>query len=733
MIFHPSALAIFLAITLPAAAAQAQAQAGNLKYDVSGQPGARGEAGQAGGSGAGYFRSCSGYSRHSPSDSRNGSHGRDGGDGGTAGSIDVTIGFVEGTDGKEVYIRGQKLVGSRLEQINDRVPTSSLRSLSFVANGGSGGSGGKGGDGGQGARGCDGSDGRSLFFSHNLNGENGGHGEDGGNGGDGGRGGRGGDAGSIKVTLAPGAELLAPLVAVEARPGQGGPSGREGMGGSGGRGGRGGSGSCEDGSSSWGWDKTDQEGRTIRCGRSGNSGQAGRSGKQGRTMASGSAGKAVQSSFVYSNGAPVTGRYRLQVAGLSYGQEIPDGVVEPKEELSLKAVTLRNTGNAPVPPAQYTVTLPGGLSLQLNQKRLDPGQTVQIPLETPLSLSAPAAGQVSVPATITLDHVRSGIDSLPEIPVLQPVTLVQSSDLNLTSLSRDGELQFTVRNQSQVAYGSESPIGRGLKLQLIPSGPGLPLIEVAPGRFEPMPERLELAIPQIAPGESRTIRLKVKAAPDWKPGQAFEISPQLAIERSRVAPAEGRASRLAYKIDPNDGLQKVFDVTELGVTCQFYKSLWFNYPVAAVSIIKEKGSDNVTVKIRLQDKREGPEYKTTMRQIPARLRESLLNERPFTSADLKALLEKAEGPRADRGWAFQKSKWDIRSCHAGKNRQGGHEIRASADGDIFQHLAMLNGQPDSTGSAVIESRVPAKRMVSSEANGPVRQPEAIPQPSRDAR
>lgn len=675
-------------------------------YDVSGR---KGDDGQSAGT---------------ANRSQNGYDGRDADDGASAGTIEATIGFVEGSNGKEVYIKGyrQRYPGEPMSAFEDRVPTSSLTSILFAANGGAGGTGGRGGAGGRGRDGADGSD--ASVFSFNYDGRDGEDGEHGGIGGRGGRGGRGGSAGSIKITLAPGAELLAPLVALKAEAGRGGEGGNGGEGGPGGEGGDKGRGICADGSRpnifSYGGDKiiTDAEGkevRRIRCGQDGDDGRDGNRGKSGMAGGDGSAGNQGNTAFAYANGKPVTGRYEVVARNWLLEQKVADGVVEPKEELKVSGVVLENRGNAPVPAATYTVEMAGGKRVAVAVDELPPGAKREIRLDSVATLEAPASGVTQIPMTLQLDALVPGTAPPPPARIAQPVELKSANDLNLTTASRDGEMVFTVANNSTRSYGAEGETARSLKLRLNPSGDHPPLVEVSPGNFQPITKQLEIDIPKLAAGESRQVRLKVKASENWRPGEEFSLTPSLAIADSKVAPQKLNPAKLAYSIDKNDGFKKNFSVRDLDVTCQYYHALWFNYPVESVSVRKKKNNDEIEVRVEIEGGKESPLYTIKLADVPEGFLRNVLNEKPFTSNQLLAFIQQVN--LEDKGPFYARSRWNVRSCYAAEDKVGKADTIKSA----ARRASQVNDREDHADAGMIGERT---RQVKREAA-------SAPQPQED--
>ncbi|MGZ6290411.1 MAG: COG1470 family protein, partial [Bdellovibrionota bacterium] len=301
-----------------------------------------------------------------------------------------------------------------------------------------------------------------------------------------------------------------------------------------------------------------------------------------------------------------------------------------------------------------------GKQVTVHMDELAPGAVREVKLETPVKLEAPAAGSTNIPASLRLNALAPGMDAPPAVSVEQPVALTQTSDLQLTSRVREGQLVFNVYNRSNKSYGAEGELGRDVKIQLNPTGANAPLVEVA-GEFQPLTKQLELPIAKLAPGETQQIRLNVKAPTGWKPGQEFSIETRLSIKDSKVAPVRGRSSAIAYKIDVNDGLNKQFSVQNLGVTCQYDHALWFNYEVKDIQITKPENADYVDVKVKLKGDKESPVYKIAVSEIPKGFLENVLKERNFTSYELRDFLQ-------GLGLPLKKpASWNISSCYAEKD------------------------------------------------------------------
>lgn len=688
----------------------ARADDGVVVFDASGDKGDDGDSGRSG---------RNGYSRNTrqADEGTNGERGEDGKD---AGEIEAEIGFVPGTDGKEVYIRGTKKDGprDRATTFDERIPTSKLRSIRFLANGGKGGDGGRGGDGERGSEGNDGAD-RSFVF-YDLDGGDGEDGQDGGDGGDGGVGGRGGNAGRVRVKLAPGAELLSPLVKVDAKAGPGGDGGRGGVGGNGGKGGDGGEGICEDGSRNdfvFGGYKDVDTGRRdsngypiterVRCGDDGRDGKMGKSGDQGRTGPSGNDGAPAEVNMNYADGKPINGGYELRAANWVIEESVKDGVVEPKETLKAKAVVFENTGKDPVPAANYKLDLPNGKELTVAVNPLQPGAKVTVDLPNPVVLDAPTIGDASIPLEVTLNHLNPGVRKAPTFPVQQPVEVVQVNNLDLTSKNREGEIAFRIVNRSNKTYGTGGDIARAVKLQLQSKSGNPPLVKVD-GKFKPLTEALELDVPKLAPGETRIVRVKVRAPDNWKPGQDAKLGSTLSIENSKVAPKVGDLMQIAYQIDRNDKIAKNFSVKDLGVTCQYYRALWFNYEIANISVNKPENGKFVEVRVELDGGKQSPVYKIALADVPAGFLDNVLNERPFTSNQLVDFVQTLNPPGKRGIFSDDNHGWHVRSCYAAENRTGQVDPESYA-AQQASRINEVNGSNDDHDSRVIHQFVNQKR------------------------
>jgi hypothetical protein len=664
-------LPLIASLTL-AQAPLAHAENGVLVFDVSGHKGDDGRPGPN-------------FSIRNSRRANDGGPGTKGEPGEDAGQIEAEVGFVPGTDGKEVFIRGKRKnsPGDTFSSFEERIPTSELKKIKFIANGGKGGTGGPGGLGERGEEGDDGSDRGAYSLSYSLDGGDAEDGQDGGFGGPGGPGGPGGDAGRIKIKLAPGAEVLSPMITTENNPGQGGNGGEGGEGGNGGKGGDGGEGICEDGSSNnigWifgGYKDVDTGRRNsngdiiyekVRCGKDGDDGRNGNKGQHGQELDRAPNGKMESSEYLYADGRDVKG-YELRAANWVIEESVKDGVVEPKETLKAKAVVFENTGKDPVPAANYKLDLSHGKEFTVAVQPLAPGAKVTVDLPSPVALDAPTDGNAAIPLEVKLDHLDPGVKKAPTFPVQQPVEVVQVNDLDLTSKKREGEIAFRIVNRSNKTYGTGGDIARSVKLQLQSKSGNPPLVKVD-GKFKPLTEALELDVAKIAPGETRIVRVKVRAPDNWKPGQDAKLGSTLSIENSKVAPKVGDLMQIAYQIDRNDKITKNFSVKDLGVTCQYYRALWFNYEIANISVSKPENGTHVEVRMELDGGKQSPVYKIALADVPAGFLDNVLNERPFTSNQLVDFVQTLNPPGKRGIFSDDNHGWHVRSCYAAENRVG---------------------------------------------------------------
>lgn len=216
--------------------------------------------------------------------------------------------------------------------------------IQLIANGGHGGNGGDGAPGRKGKNGINGQDATEFTIGTNgTDGQNGGHG------GSGGAGGSGGHGGDITVTVDEKNLDLLMLVTPENHGGRGGVGGDGGLGGVGGRGGAGGN--------SYSWSEitsytVDPEGNlqpmvTTRVNVGGVNGKDGLTGKKGATGNAGYDGSPGSYIIKVPKMGVYNERYDVQVINFTISSD--DGVIEPKETLSIPDLTLANMTHMPAP------------------------------------------------------------------------------------------------------------------------------------------------------------------------------------------------------------------------------------------------------------------------------------------------------------------------------------------------------------------------------------------------
>jgi hypothetical protein len=301
-----------------------------------------------------------------------GSRGHDGERAQSARPIFIDLHFEDDSDGGAAVIGDTARASGAMAYSRILAGDLGVSTLSIAARGGDGGDGGHGGRGADGHPGHDGRD--ATRHSH---GTDGGPGGPGGCGGDGGSGGAAGSGAPVVLSVPQeDMDLLMLVCSVDVSPGRPGAGGCGGSGGSGGPGGRGGS--------SYSWTESVERTRTVqRDGRSetetytdhvhhwhpgGSSGCNGRDGSSGSRGSSGSPGapgsyaiqvlQQQQKQQDWGGGGrsvPVSftapDRYNIIVSQFEpLGSE--DGILEPGEEFTLRALTLVNNGAMPTPSAQ---------------------------------------------------------------------------------------------------------------------------------------------------------------------------------------------------------------------------------------------------------------------------------------------------------------------------------------------------------------------------------------------
>jgi hypothetical protein len=219
-------------------------------------------------------------------------------------------------------------------------------------------------------------------------------------------------------------------------------------------------------------------------------------------------------------------------------------------------------------------------------------------------------------------------------------------------------------------------------------------------------QALNLDIPEIGAGETRILKVKVRAPENWKPGQDALLGASLSIENSKVDPVTTDPMQVAYRIDRNDKLQKNFSVKDLGVTCQYYRALWFNYAVNSISVTKPENAKYVEVRVELEGGKMSPVYKIALNAVPEGFLDNVLNERPFTSFELVDFLQGLEHP-GKRGLFTDGSRWNIRSCYAAENRRGQMDPESYA-AEQASRINLVNQDEDSNDGRVIEGHTAGK-------------------------
>ncbi|GIQ82233.1 hypothetical protein KIPB_003333 [Kipferlia bialata] len=306
-----------------------------------------------------------------------GTPGRDGTPGGNGKRVEVTV---ERLERGMTFCRGVRVHGTADGEALDHTYTLSGGESVVIdapgGRGGAGGDGGRGGDGGSGSPGVDGMAGTpglagDRMGGHGAPGGNGTDGTDGGDGGDPGNAGNGqdgGDGGAVVVSVCPADSDLLGLIGVSVPGGKAGlgghaaAGGRGGLGGCGGRGGEGGAPGV-----AYGYQIGDVSypgvdgvrGTHGVPGRSGEPGKAGVDGVSGGDGRDGGAGSVTyqltDSSGTVAETAPLP--YLPVLTGVSLGDRVGHGLVEPGSEVTVRGVSVHNVGGLPTPLKNTEVVL----------------------------------------------------------------------------------------------------------------------------------------------------------------------------------------------------------------------------------------------------------------------------------------------------------------------------------------------------------------------------------------
>lgn len=525
--------------------------------DVSGSPGTSGSNGTHGSGG-----SYGGYR------GENGRPGGNGTPGSNAGYIDV---HVLGGGRGVVRVRGKvQKPGGVVTPVEQSASGVILR-----ANGGNGGNGGRGGDGGTGGPGTTGSD-ATRYFS----GENGGNGGQGGDAGPGGHGRNGGDGGRITVRVNATDTHWLMRVRGEATRGGHGVGGSAGSPGSGGTGGQGGS------SMSWTEEipytetetftnpdgttgtRTVTRYRTEHHSKSG--GSNGSSGSSGHSASNGENGKpGKDGEFVivvtYDGGETRTyrQRYDLQLAGFEIQDDNQDGVFEPGEVVTVRKVTVKNTGGMPTPPPPTShvevylegdgwilsdrapLRLPKSLApgeshtfdgLTLKFRLRDAKQGSEIP-----ALGEPFRARHSVTPSAMLTEVDAPFTSFrnpKEFEIRYPVEIKPVRMLRALRAGESTRVLLEVKNISGQNFGSASDLKREIGILLNGSSENGARFTLTftdeGGKTVDLQEGFLKSLELLPAGESRVVEGTVTAGDDVDLMEAFTISNTLQLGATAI-------------------------------------------------------------------------------------------------------------------------------------------------------------------------------------------------------
>lgn len=390
----------------------------------------------------------------------NGSPGRDGQDGenGTDGrsSISQYSSADNGSNGKNA---SQSTPGSngkdislKISIINNKIVLSGsytgtydlTKKIIIDTRGGNGGNGGNGGDGGKGGDGKDGVN--ADTYSDPTNGSDGGNG---GNGGIATDGSNGGDAGNITVEVNPEDAYILQRFEFHHSGGIGGRAGTSGSAGSGGEGGK-------KGDSSY-YDFSDSEHKSKGYSLLGREGSQGRAGEPGRSGRNGKDGKLL----IISNNVKYTSGPKLQIVKIEMEEAAndidKDGVKTPNEIMSVKSVTLKNSGSMPLKlsgdnAAVFSSSMTNSIKLAENLE-LKANESVRIVLPKDTNFKLPDAQVDKAPVNVEWAALITSGDleiakSSGIIQMKSTGTLSIENDVMLTEKDSSGKVTIKVSNES---------------------------------------------------------------------------------------------------------------------------------------------------------------------------------------------------------------------------------------------------------------------------------------------
>ena len=327
--------------------------------------------------------------------------------------------------------------------------------------GGDGGDGGVGGEGGCGGDGGDGGDG-------GRDGD-GGHGGDGGMGGNGGNGGTGGDAGSGGTCVIQSVDpCLLMLIESNCEAGKAGKGGTRGKGGEGGRRGFGGeAGTSQDPTGSPQLPRSATVvGLRGKPGMPGFYGEDGKPGDDGKEANHGGILWVIKSS----NGDilhQAESRYTAEITTLTITPGVNDGIYEPNQRISIKDITVLNSGGLPL-PAGSKLFFPSSETVRFEDTvytlpEISPKKSFVVPTTfngrifdlAPANEPGPFSTQAVFAPRIELlgrPFEKSSIEQT--LPVMYPVKLPFALSRGNVSRAEVTTLDVGIENVSSVIYGS---------------------------------------------------------------------------------------------------------------------------------------------------------------------------------------------------------------------------------------------------------------------------------------
>ena len=407
--------------------------------------------------------------------------------------------------------------------------------LLFDCRGGDGGDGGVGGEGGCGGNGGDGGKG-------GRDGD-GGHGGDGGMGGNGGNGGRGGNAGCGGTCVIQSVDpCLLMLVEANCEAGNAGKGGAGGKGGEGGRRGFGGEGgTSQDPTGSPSLPRSVAVvGLRGKPGMPGYHGEDGKPGEDGMQADHGGILWVIKSS----NGDilhQAESRYAAEITTLTVTPGVNDGIYEPNQRISVKDVTVLNTGGLPL-PAGSKLFFPSSETVRFEDTvytlpEISPNKSFVVPTSfsgrifdlAPANEPGPFSTQAVFAPRIELlgrPFEKSSIEQT--LPVMYPVKLPFALSRSNVSRGEVTTLDVGIENVSSVTYGTCPDSAGSLRVRvhmdarLIPVGIVSPSGQQSNGEdcslysvtYDPTErDGLYIEVTKINPGEMLVVSVAVQMDP----------------------------------------------------------------------------------------------------------------------------------------------------------------------------------------------------------------------------